>query len=214
MVTWVYGDPNPASRVLNWETLRHIWQNRVVTWICAGDFNDIAHYSEKIGGRRKDQYKIDNFTALIEDIHMEDLGYKGQMHTWSNNKRGADRIVERLDRFLGNMGWCQLYTNAQCINELAIGSYHSPVELVLDYNDGKGWRRFRFEDMWMERQECFQLIKSAWERSGVARSIEDLQPKLAECKKSLIEWSRREFKNNIKEINKAREALRSMGTEF
>lgn len=78
---------------------------------------------------------------------MEDICFKRQMHTWSNNRRGVERIVERLDQVLGNRKWCYNYPKAQCINELAIGSDHSPVELILDYNDKKGKRRFRFEQM-------------------------------------------------------------------
>lgn len=113
---------------------------------------------------------IDTFTKLIEDIHMEDLGYKGQMHTLSNNRRGDDRIVERLDRYLGNMSWCQRYPNTQCINEVATSSDHSPVELIFDFTDANGRRRFQFENMWLELQECFKQIKWAWEILGSATS--------------------------------------------
>lgn len=49
------------------------------------------------------------FNAMIDDIQMEDIGYKGQMHTWSNNRRGVERILERLDRVLGNRLWCSNY---------------------------------------------------------------------------------------------------------
>lgn len=142
---------------------------------------------------------------------MEDLGYKDQMHTWSNNRWGIDRIVERLDRYMGNRNWCQKYLKAQCVNELATGSDHSPEELILDFTYTKGRRRFRFENMWLKRQECFDLINSAWSRTGSARSLDDLEPKLEECKKSLIKWSRREFKHNVQEINKARATLQTLG---
>lgn len=61
--------------------------------------------------------------------------------------RGADRIVERLDRFMGNRSWGRKYMKAQCINELSISSDHSPVELIMDFSDTKVRRRFRFENM-------------------------------------------------------------------
>lgn len=142
---------------------------------------------------------------------MEDLGFKGKMHTWSNIRRGKDQIVEQLDRFLGNLGWGQRFPKAQCINEVTIDSDHSPVELILDYSDAKGRRRFRFENLWLERQDRFDLIKWAWQRTNSARAIQDLEPKLNECKRSLIEWSRRTFKHNVLEINKAKQTLKSMG---
>lgn len=191
-------------RLLNWETLRHLGVNRREPWICVGDFNEIASHSKKVGGRRKDQFKIDCFTSLNEDIHMEDMGFKGQMHTWSNNRRGNDRIMERLDRVLANLSWCLKFSKAQCVNGLAIGSDHSPVELILNFCDSKGRRRFRFEQMWLERRECFDIIKGAWESTGSVSSARDLEPKLSACRRALIHWSRSEFKNNVKEINKAR----------
>lgn len=186
LVTFVYGDPIRSARMMNWETFRLLGSRRHEPWICAGDFNEITHHSEKIGGRRKEQYTIDTFTRLIEDIHMEDLGFKGQMHTWSNNRRGVDRIVERLDRFLGNMTWCERFPSAQCVNRVAIGSDHSPVELIIDDMDAKGRRRFRFENMWLERQDCLDLIRASWERTGLAETIGDLEPKLDDCRRSLI----------------------------
>lgn len=108
----VYGDPNFVRRTQNWETIRGIGINQNEAWICVGDFNDISHHKEKIGGRRKDQHKIDVSNALIEDIKMEDLRYKGHMNTWSNNKRYVDRIMKRLNRGLGNHRWCHNFMKA------------------------------------------------------------------------------------------------------
>lgn len=57
---------------------------------------------KKKGGRLKDQHKIDGFNELIGNIRMEDIGFKGKRFTWSNSRRGGDRIQELLDRVLGN----------------------------------------------------------------------------------------------------------------
>lgn len=45
--------------------------------MCIEDFNDIRHHHEKVRGRRKSQRSIDEFTSMISDIQMEDLGTKG-----------------------------------------------------------------------------------------------------------------------------------------
>lgn len=103
--SWIYGDPDCGRRSINWETLNQIGVNMLEPWLCAGDFNDITHHREKLGGRPKDQHKMDGFNDLISTIGMEDLGCKGHRFTWSNNRRGDDRIQERLDRALGNQSW-------------------------------------------------------------------------------------------------------------
>lgn len=86
-ITWVYGDPDFALRRQNWVELRRIGATLFAPWLCLGDFNDIANHGEKLGGRRKYQRKIDEFNDLLADLHLEDIGFKGQTFTWSNNRR-------------------------------------------------------------------------------------------------------------------------------
>lgn len=132
------------------------------------------------------------------------------MHTWSNNRRGNECIVKRLDRILVNRQWAHLFQRAQCINGIAVGSDHSPLELYLYRNEAKGRKWFRFENMWLERADCYEVIKSSWSKGGSARSLEDLEPKLDECRRSLVAWSKEHFKHNISEINKARKRLQTL----
>lgn len=76
--------------------------------------------------------------SLITDLQMEDMGFKGQRFTWSNNRTGPDRVMERLDRGISNNNWGFLLPRSQCINELAIGSDHSPVIVLLNMAEGRG----------------------------------------------------------------------------
>lgn len=85
-------------------------ENILDPWACIGDFNDISHHREK--GGRKDQHKIDGFNRMMEDLYLEDIGFKGQMFTWTNNRRGGERIKERLDRVLANQAWCARFPSA------------------------------------------------------------------------------------------------------
>lgn len=198
-ITWVYGDPEPSQRTRNWEQLTNIGRNHRVPWMCASDFNDISQHSEKIGGRRKDQCKIDQFNKLIEDIQMEDLGFKGQMQTWTNNRRGADWVMERLDRVLVNRAWGSICPQALCVNGLIVRSDHAPLEIIMELNEQRGPRIFRFEEMWFKRVDCFEVIKNAWSREGHIGELGHLKENLTACKSSLTEWSKREFKHNIME---------------
>lgn len=97
------------------------------------------------------------------------------------------------------------------MNGPAIGSDHSPLVLMLEHNDFKGRKRFRFEDMWLEKEECYELIRNAWKGSEPCRGVADLKPKFERCITTLTEWSKTEFKNNLIKIRKVKQILREMG---
>lgn len=42
------------------------------------------------------------FWDTVSYCGLMDLGYNGPNFTWSNGRRGADNILERLDRALAN----------------------------------------------------------------------------------------------------------------
>lgn len=51
---------------------------------------------------------------------------------------------------------------------------------------------------------------NAWNSGGSVTTADDLRPKLESCRASLTEWSLKEFKHNLVEINKVKQRLRSM----
>lgn len=95
---------------------------------------------------------------------MGDLGFKGQLYTWVNNRSGQDRIVERLDRAMANEAWKKDHPRAQCIHGLVIGSDHAPIHVRFDCADQRGVKNFKIEDMWFENPECMEVISRAWSR--------------------------------------------------
>lgn len=141
-------------------------RNRINPWVILADFNDISHQWEKVGGRRKNQSKMDGFDRLIDDLRVGDIGFKGQMHTRSNNRAGDDRIVERLDRVLANAEWRNLFPRATCLHGVALGSDHVPIHLKLDRAERRGSKVFKFEDMWLPNPKCFVVIKAGLGERG------------------------------------------------
>lgn len=114
---------------------------------------------------------MDGFNNLIDALAVGDIGFKGHKFTWSNNRTGIDRIAERLDRALSNTEWNRLFPNTQCIHGLAIGSDHVPISVRLNHADSRSMRAFKFEDMWLQKPGCLEVIKSAWERGGRGKEV-------------------------------------------
>lgn len=138
---------------------------------------------------------------------MEDLRFKGQMFTWTNNRRGSDGVRERLDRTIINHAWATRFPTAQCTHEIIIGSDNAPISLHLAFNDRRGPKPFRFEEMWFEKVDCQNVIRRAWEVGGAALNISDIGTKLARCSSALTTWSTKEFKHNLGEIRKVKQQI-------
>lgn len=71
-----------------------------------------------------------------------------------------------------------------------IGSDHTPLHIRLDLSDRRGRKSFKFEDMWFEKSECFEVIKIAWERGGRLKRPEEYNVKIRACRIDLTKWSK------------------------
>lgn len=136
----------------------------------------------------------------MEDVHVEDMGSKGQPYTWCNNRSGSDRISQRLDRALINSRWATKYPRSRCINELALGSDHTPMIIQTAVPKRKNQRRFKFEEMWLEDPRCKVVIRDAWQATPLTPDGRGLAQKLNTCRRHLAKWSKDNFGNNARKI--------------
>ena len=116
--------------------------------MCIGDLSDVKEVIEKDGGRIKVRRKVNCFQEFINDCGFIDVLFKGQLFTWFN--RREDLI---------NLEWNEEYPNSLVFNLLTIGSDHSPILLVVEINDKKAPKRFKFEIIWDELEGCEDIIK-------------------------------------------------------
>lgn len=124
---------------------------------------------------------------------------------------GADRVYEILDRVLINSRWVTQFPNSQCINEVVVGSDHSPIILTTRMEVHRSIRGFRFEEMWPESPECKDVIRTTWSKSSNRRENRTtLCPKLGMCRRSLMKWSKERFDNNMVKMWKAKQRLQKI----
>lgn len=74
-----------------------------------GDFNKIFGRHEKKGGRAIPEGQMNDFISLLNDCDLQDMGFKGVKYTWCNRRGARDCISERLDRFLANSKWLNMF---------------------------------------------------------------------------------------------------------
>lgn len=123
--------------------------------------NDIRTPKEKNGGRLRSEASCKVFREFIDQMHMEELEFKGRMWTWANNWHDEGYIDARLDKFFGVSQWLKENNNAVVEHVEKHSSDHSM--LVLDTNPAleRKKKRFYFDKRWLGKSGIEEVIKTA-----------------------------------------------------
>lgn len=151
--TGIYGESHSDQKEKTWRSMRNLNAQMRMSWLCAGDFNEILYGYEKQGGQPRVQACLDRFREALEVCGVQDLGFEGDRFTWRNHCHPADRYVrERLDRAVASQNWCRRFPMFHVINGDPRHSDHRPVIVLI-----KGIVEVRssgFEARWLEEEAC------------------------------------------------------------
>lgn len=102
------------------------------------------------------------FQNIVRYCALSDLGFSGNQYTWSNSRKGEHNIRERLDHFLANDAWKDLYPLFKVKHLPRYKSDHSPVVVNYDLStETMGRRRggFRFENIWLDHPKFLHVLQ-------------------------------------------------------
>jgi hypothetical protein len=132
-----------------------------------------------------------------------DLGYSGNLFTWSNKHKGHFNIKERLDRGLSNHRWIHLFPNAKISHLPALDSDHNPL-LFSTLGDFPSLPKpFKFEAFWVKDISSHSVIANAWNSPFNGSAPFALSKKIKASKVALKIWNSQHFGNirhNIKKL--------------
>ncbi|KAL0925393.1 hypothetical protein M5K25_003719 [Dendrobium thyrsiflorum] len=164
--------------------------------IVGGDFNCVLGKEDKRGGKRfrlsKGPREMRSFMTN-SDFH--DLVSIGPAYTWCNNKEGASRIWERLDRCLLNSAALQLIPFAKVRHLARVASDHCPIVLNLVDKLHFKSKIIRFEDTWRSYPASWNIVLKSWRRANFGSAGEILKKKLSRTMKNLFFWNKDKCKN-------------------
>lgn len=83
-----------------YDELCQIDETQKFDYLIGGDFNEVLHSKEKLGGASINNSRIDHLRNYLNNFGVVDLRYKDCKYTWTNkcyNNRN-DLIFERFDR--------------------------------------------------------------------------------------------------------------------
>ncbi|XP_074314795.1 uncharacterized protein LOC141650879 [Silene latifolia] len=111
MFTVVYGSNDEEERLTLWNDLKHIKDSWGGPWCICGDFNNLLDFNERLG-RPVHWSDITEFRECVDYCEVVDIKAQGAFFTWNNKQESGSRVYSRLDRFMINGDWLQLYPEA------------------------------------------------------------------------------------------------------
>lgn len=187
---------------------RHVWGS---SYVCIGDFNEIASNEEKDGGVRRKEWSFRNFKNFIRDNELIDLGFKGTPWTWISQRENGMIIKERLDRAMASPTWIQSHQNSNLSHLHTDASDHCMLLLDTDFHGKRRYkRRFQFDQRWTEDSEAGEVIKKAWNKNLSGTISFKMSKKIKECRGALREWSKKLKGNAHKDIQILKGRLKQM----
>ncbi|KAI0519619.1 hypothetical protein KFK09_007073 [Dendrobium nobile] len=194
MITTVYASKETLRRRCLWDLVQGAAQSNIPS-IIGGDFNYILYKEDKKEGRRFkfNQGSLEMVKFMNENDYHE-VGFVGPRFTWCNNKKGGERILERLDRCL---------LNSMAINKIQItlvrhlarvASDHCPIALKVFETACKGRSGFKFEDTWLSFKAAEHIVANRWRKTVLGDDMEILNKKCKRTLKDLFYWSNTRLK--------------------
>ncbi|KAF8086553.1 hypothetical protein N665_0621s0004 [Sinapis alba] len=125
-ISCIYGDPIAVNRPKLWERITRIGMKRKESWCMLGDFNDILHNGEKLGGPLRKESAFTPFGNMIKACDMKELSSNGNAFTWGG-MRTHMWIQCKLDRSFGNKSLHNMFPASNQVFLEKRGSDHRPV---------------------------------------------------------------------------------------
>jgi exonuclease III len=211
--TGIYGYPKTQNKFLTCQLINDLSTlTNHANWLLFGDFNIVLSNNEKSRGNPLEPNLTTSFRNTINHCDLQDLGYKGNIFTWTNRQQGDQLIKSRLDRFLATPNWISMFPNYNNTHLYRYQSDHCPLLLDFSYfmpkrNTPHHQIGKRFEQMWTTDKQHTTIMKRAWQnKTG------NINEKLQHSLNELHKWGKATFGDIPKRIKETQHDLERLQT--
>ncbi|VFQ70400.1 unnamed protein product [Cuscuta campestris] len=203
-ISGIYGSHSTAERKALWNHIEAFNNSSLLPWCLGGDFNTISDLLHHKGARLPDLEAIDDFSSYISNCNLLDCNFSGPSFTW-HGVRSNGNVWRRLDRVFFNAGWADHWDNMYMHHLAKGGSDHCPILFSSKLVVKDIPKSFRFQNMWLLREDFIQFCKDSWEEIPVFGGMRCLFNKLQHLKAKLSSWNKDQFGNVFDKVKEAEE---------
>ncbi|XP_026458705.1 uncharacterized protein LOC113359254 [Papaver somniferum] len=187
----MYGYCDYSKKKNQWEFIKDIGSNINQSWVLLGDLN--FHLQDNTSHDSSSSYGLVN--SILHEIGLEDLGFIGRDHTWTNNNLGTGNRRSRIDMALVNADWNSQFQDSNLLHLTQHWSDHCPIMLVTDYSFPNLWKPFKFFFTWLNDSSCSTEISKSWEKEVHGSPGHKFIKRLQFTRAALSKWNKQHFGN-------------------
>ena len=117
----------------------------------------------------------------MDECRLLDLGFVGQKFTWVKHFANGDVVWERLDRAVNLASWFNRFPTTK-VRTLVCGSLdHRPLLILPKGFIVKPQRPWRFENLWLENEGCYDTVAGAWRIAPFGPLLAQVMEKIENC---------------------------------
>ncbi|KAL3509543.1 hypothetical protein ACH5RR_028944 [Cinchona calisaya] len=131
-------------------------------WLLMGDVNAIRYNYEKLGRDDDDRNAKTDFEECLNSYDVDDVPYKGCLHTWFTGRESNAKIYTKLDRILCTESWLTMfhYMEAEFLAPV-ISDHCSGIVSIKDVFNAEP-KPFKFHYFWTENPQYTDLLRRVW----------------------------------------------------
>ena len=124
-------------------------------------------------------------------------------------------MQERLDRAYATTPWQVMFPEERVFHLQVLYSNHDPIllnmQLVTQQHQARKNQHHRFEERWVARLDCENVIREAWSYNPLnGNPMFKLFEKIKHCRHNLVAWSHRTFSNTKSKIEEKQNELKEL----
>ncbi|XP_075081845.1 uncharacterized protein LOC142166443 [Nicotiana tabacum] len=193
IVTLVYAKCDAVERIELWDSMYYLASDMESPWLVGGDFNIILSEEEKYGGLPIYLREVANFAHCIDTCALYDLGCKESLYTWWNGRSDMDCIFKRLDIYLANQQFQDMFPALEVEYLIKYGSDHASLVLYCNADIVQVKKPFKLLNFWKKRDTFLRVVKGHWNTDSMGNPFIVFQNKIKDAKKVLSAWSKETF---------------------